>query len=81
MNWNVPLLAVVVVAIVAPALLSRSTVTPPIPASVPFLMPSLAVPPPTPLSSQTPSVIVKVELGLRNPKSASTRTAPEGRFG
>jgi hypothetical protein len=79
-NWNRPSAAVVVVATVAPALSSRLTVTPAMPASVPSLTPSLAVPVGRPLSSQMPSVIVNVEAGFRKPKSASTRTAPDGRF-
>jgi hypothetical protein len=80
-NWNVPLLPVVVEAMVLPTLSRRLTVTPAIPGSAPFLSPSPAIPPPEPLSSQTPSVIEKVPPGFWNPKSASTRTAPEDRLG
>ena len=37
--------------------------------------------PPAPLSSHTPSVIVNVELGFRNPKSASTGPLPRAGSG
>jgi len=40
-----------------------------------------AVPPPAPLSSQIPSLMEKVEVGLRKPKSASVRITFAARFG
>ena len=58
MKEKFPFAPVVVVAMVTPALFSSETVTPAMPGSDPFCRPSLAVPPPAPLSNQTRSVIV-----------------------